>query len=81
MGQHDVHALQELLQVYLKVGTALNVLHLVDGVFQHREFILWIGDLLIDELLDAHDPAVLEEIQESLVTSFKYRKLDGDVLK
>src|SRR5208283_4314670 len=81
VGQDQVQALQELLQVDLKIGTRLDVLHRADSSMQNPYFCARVGKRPGHEGFDVGDCAGTKVLQEPLVALLQDRKLCEDALQ
>ena len=75
IGQDDVHALEELLQVDLEVRPLLEVLHRLDRLLQDVVGLLGIGDRLLGKPLDLGNAQPDEQIDEPPVAGFQHGNL------
>ena len=63
--QDDVHTLQELFEVDLKVRPLLQIQHCFDGLFQNVIRLLRISNLLFDPRFNVRNALIFKQLNQS----------------
>jgi hypothetical protein len=79
VGQDNVQALQEEVELCVELGPRAYVFQRVDGLLQHRVGMSDVGDSLPQVAVDLRHTQVAEELDDAAVAALQHRDLAVDV--